>query len=174
MRLFFALPFDAGARAAFGRVQQDLARRAAGGKFPPAENFHLTLAFLGEVDAGRLGGLQTLLRENPVPPLDLLFDRVGQFQGGIWYLAPRTSPPLLSGQAALAAALRRVGFPLEERPYRPHLTLGRKVTFPAGENPPDLPKEPIPARSSGAVLFHSHRVEGRLQYTPLTENTRFR
>lgn len=172
MRLFFGLPFDFKTQTALLQVQRELAEYATEGKFPPAENFHLTLVFLGEVKAVRLGELRDILRENPIPPLDLLFARVGQFRGGTWYLDPQPNAVLLSGQAALETALRGAGFPLEARPYHPHLTLGRKVVIlPPGRAPTGLLKVPTLAHSSGAVLFHSHQVDGRLQYTPVSGHT---
>lgn len=167
MRLFFGLPFDAESRAALLQVQRRLAEHAEGGKFTAAENFHLTLAFLGEEKEERLGELQAILRENPIPPMNLLFDRAGRFDNGVWYLAPRTCTALLSGQARLEFALRQAGFLLEERPYRPHLTLGRKVLFFKGKDPPQLLEQPVPAHSPGAALFHSHRIGGLLRYTQL-------
>lgn len=167
MRLFFGLPFDAEARAAFLQVQGRLAERAEGGKFTAAENFHLTLAFLGEVDESRLGELLAILRENPIPPIDLLFDRVGQFKGGVWYLAPRTCATLFFGQVGLESALRRAGFFQEKRIYQPHLTLGRGVLFSNGEELPPFLEQPVPAHTPGAALFHSHRIGGMLRYTQL-------
>ncbi len=98
MRLFFGLPFDAETCAAVRRVQSlRLEECAQRGRFTDPGNFHLTLAFLGEVEEERLKTLGTILRENPIPPIDLLFDRLGQFGGGIYYLAPRTCPTLFEG-----------------------------------------------------------------------------
>ncbi|MGI5973611.1 MAG: RNA 2',3'-cyclic phosphodiesterase [Oscillospiraceae bacterium] len=172
MRLFFGLPFDAETCAAVRRVQSRLEECAQRGRFTDPGNFHLTLAFLGEVEEERLKTLRTILRENPIPPIDLLFDRLGQFGGGICYLAPRTCPTLLKGQAALESTLRRAGFELEERLYTPHLTLGRKVVFSAGKDLSGSLEPPVPAHSSGAALFHSHRVGGCLRYTRLEPDFR--
>ena len=77
------------------------------------------------------------------------------------------SAALSGGQAGLEAALRAAGFPLEDRPYVPHLTLGRKLVLPDGSDPAGPLEKPIAAHSPGPRLFHSHREGERLRYTPL-------
>ena len=167
MRLFFGLSFDPPARAAFAAVQAQLRRMAERGNFTAPENFHLTLAFLGEVEPARLPELFSLLRTASFPPLALTFDRLDRFDGGIWHLDPMPSAALSEGQAGLEAALRAAGFPLEDRPYVPHLTLGRKLVLPDGSDPAGPLEKSIAAHSPGPRLFHSHREEERPHYTPL-------
>lgn len=168
MRLFIGLPFPQGARREFLRVQRLLEENAVKGAFTSVENFHLTLAFLGEVEEDRLPAAFAALEAAPMPPLSLVFEGLGCFSGGIWYLAPAPCPALLEGQARLARALEEGGFSLESRPFLPHLTLGRKVVLREGFSPPSVLKRPIPARSEGPRLFLSHRVEGKLRYDILT------
>lgn len=52
LRLFFALEPDPAVRRALASLARALAR-ATGGRVPQAEILHLTLAFLGQVPAGR-------------------------------------------------------------------------------------------------------------------------
>lgn len=168
MRLFIGLPFPHQARRDFLLVQKQLQRKAVKGNFTSVGNFHLTLAFLGEVEEDRLPAAFAALEETPMPPVELVFDTLGCFEGGIWYLAPRPCPPLTEGQDRLARALRDRGLALADRPYIPHLTLGRKIILREGYTPPKILGRPIPARSEGPRLFLSHRVEGELRYDILT------
>lgn len=167
MRLFIGLPFDPEARRAFARAQAELKARASGGRFTSLDNFHLTLTFLGEVEEDRLPAVKAALRAAPVEPMALTFDRLSSFSGGIWHLDPAFSAPLFQAQLRLVRALKREGFPPEERPYVPHLTLGRKITLLPGEDPAGALAAPIPTLSGPGTLFHSHRVEGVLTYTPI-------
>lgn len=164
MRLFVGLPFPHQARRDFLLVQKRLQRNAVKGNFTSVGNFHLTLAFLGEMEEERLPAVFEAMERVPMPPVELLFDRLDRFDGGIWYLAPKPCPSLAEGQDRLCLALRDRGFSLAQRPYTPHLTLGRKVVFREGYVPRSPLRRPVPARSEGPRLFLSHRVEGKLRY----------
>ena len=50
MRLFIALPLCGDARQALLDVQQDMRNQGVRANFSRAENLHLTLAFLGELE----------------------------------------------------------------------------------------------------------------------------
>ncbi len=163
MRLFIGLPFSHQARRDFLLVQKGLQRNALKGNFTAVGNFHLTLVFLGEVEEGRLPAAFAALEETSLPPVELVFETLGSFEGGIWYLTPKPCPALTEGQKKLTEALERNGFHLEPRTYVPHLTLGRKIFLREGYTPPRRLGRPIPARSEGPRLFLSHRVEGDLR-----------
>ena len=164
MRLFIGLPFPHQARRDFLLAQKGLQKNAIKGNFTAVGNFHLTLAFLGEVEEERLPAAFEALEAAPMGPLTLTFSQLGHFDRGIWYLAPDPCAPLAEGQIRLVWALRERGFRLEEQVYIPHLTLGRKVVFREGYVPRSPLRRPIPARSEGPRLFLSHRVEGELRY----------
>lgn len=166
MRLFLGLPFQKPDRLAFQTVQARLRQRAAKGNFTALENFHLTLAFLGQIPEERVDAALSALAEAPVPPMDLTFSTLAEFDGGVWYLSPQPCPPLARAQAALCRSLVRAGFQLEERTYTPHVTLGRKITLEEGFDPAGMTFRPIAARSGPGALFLSHRTDGALRYTP--------
>lgn len=167
MRLFIGLPFPHQARRDFLLVQKRLQKNTVKGNFTAVGNFHLTLAFLGEVEESRVPAAFAALEEALMPPAELVFETLDAFEGGIWYLAPGPCSALVNGQERLAEALGRNGFHLEPKPYVPHLTLGRKIVLREGYEPPRRLPRPIPAHSEGPRLFLSHRVEGELRYDVL-------
>jgi RNA 2',3'-cyclic 3'-phosphodiesterase len=137
MRLFLGIAIDDGAREAASAVVADLRRRLARERADGAlkwvehENLHVTLRFLGQVDAAVLPPLQDALRP-PIgfPPLELVIGGAGCF--------PPSGPPrvLWLGVARGVGAARRIydeldrrlgpfGFEREARAYSPHVTLGR-------------------------------------------------
>ena len=168
MRLFIGLPFPHQVRRDLLPVQKQLQKNAVKGSFTTAENFHLTLAFLGEVEAPRLPSVFAALEAAPLPAIDLLFDTLSCFDGGIWHLRPALCPALMEGQERLAENLKNGGFARNAEPYIPHLTLGRRIILREGYVPSKIMSRPIPARSEGARLFLSHRVGGELRYDILT------
>jgi 2'-5' RNA ligase len=97
-----------------------------------AENLHVTLKFLGGVDAARLALVSAALDEavRDRPAFELVVAGLGAFP------TPTRPRVIWAGAAAGAAALGEVagrvdralaalGFPPEERAFSPHITLGR-------------------------------------------------
>ncbi|MGH7571020.1 MAG: RNA 2',3'-cyclic phosphodiesterase [Gemmatimonadota bacterium] len=132
MRAFIALPCPPRLRAALGEVLGGWRRSEAAVRWSDPERIHLTLRFLGDdADGDRLGRLAAGLartaaagRSPTVRP-----DATGAFPG---WSRPRVLWLGLADEGALAdlagrveTAAREAGFPAEERPFRPHLTLGR-------------------------------------------------
>jgi 2'-5' RNA ligase len=133
-RLFLALWPDEGTRDAIA-AWQSLWQWPHGAKLVGRERLHLTLHFIGNVPATRLAELARGLRV-PFEPLELAFGGGQLWPGGIAALRPTGAPPaLLALHARLAQALRELDLPVEDRPYRPHVTLARKAagaTMPPG------------------------------------------
>jgi 2'-5' RNA ligase len=97
-------------------------------------NFHLTLRFIGEIDAERVEPVQTALASVQGQPFDLRFVGVGRFPPSakkaprvLWAgLAPQ--PHLMTLQQRVETALEPVGFKPEARGFNPHITLARLRT----------------------------------------------
>lgn len=125
-RLFLALWPDEGTRAAIA-AWQDAWHWPPAARLVARERLHLTLHFIGNVAAERLPELASGLQVGFEPML--LRFREGQvWPGGIAVLRPDATPePLLALHARLAEALVAHGLPVEERPFRPHVTLARKA-----------------------------------------------
>ncbi|HTS88993.1 MAG TPA: RNA 2',3'-cyclic phosphodiesterase [Gemmatimonadales bacterium] len=129
MRLFAALPVEGAARDELGRNLAQLRRRDWPVRWVREEGLHVTIKFFGEV--GEPEGIIGLLREAsagaPVQPLAPV--GLGVF--------PNPSRARIvwagyQGEPSLELLVHRVergavalGFPVEGRPFRPHVTLGR-------------------------------------------------
>jgi 2'-5' RNA ligase len=91
------------------------------------EQLHVTLHFLGNIARVRVPELARGL-EVPFAPFELDFGHAELWHGGVAVLAPDAVPePLLALHGALGEALGRLELPLEQRPYRPHVTLARRA-----------------------------------------------
>lgn len=126
LRLFFALwPAD--------RVRDALAAAAAPlleacrGRRVAKRNYHLTLAFLGGVPAGRLDDLRAASTTVRAAPFTMTLDCHGHWPGPrVAWLGCRQPPAAAEALArALWAALEPLGFRPDPRPFRPHLTVLR-------------------------------------------------
>ncbi len=92
------------------------------------ENFHITLAFIGDIAEDIAADLDDALAGIPFEPFELELDGVGEFGGAkphaIW-AGVKLTEPLKQLQARHESAMRRVGLTPEKRKYMPHVTLAR-------------------------------------------------
>jgi 2'-5' RNA ligase len=109
---------------------------ATRGEFPelavtPPENLHLTLAFLGQVDAAQVESAAVAVRgaAQGRAPWRLRWTTAGAFPSAsrprVLWLGVDGGEPLLEIHGVLADALAGGGFGTEERAFRSHLTLAR-------------------------------------------------
>ena len=108
----------------------------------PPKNFHITLCFLGQVEHSNLDELIERLDDIICEPITLQLDTTGYWQTPKIVFAAPTSPPdtikALAKQTRKAA--RSANIEVENRPYRPHVTLVRKAnsTLPPPLFTPDI------------------------------------
>ena len=152
LRYFFALWPDPPARASIGRLAREVALETCGRPTPP-DLVHLTLAFVGPQPPIRVDSLRRLAGLVRGRTFDLALDRVGVFDkaGVAWLGASTPQEELTALQRDLADALRSRGFPVDARPYTPHLTLARRATTPVQRQLP----QPIRWHVGGFTLVSS-------------------
>jgi 2'-5' RNA ligase len=132
LRLFLALWPDADVRASLAAHQAQW-QWPAGARLSRIDGLHLTLHFIGAVDAERVPALVAACRLASAP-YTLTLDSPELWSNHCAVLCARDVPPALSTlQAALAQALRTLALPVERRGFRPHVTLARHA---AGALPP--------------------------------------
>jgi len=131
-RTFIAVELPGVARAALQAHIACLSRALPRVRFQPPDSLHLTLAFLGELDDEQLAAAtQAAVAAAPaVSPFTLTVVGLGVFGPPsaprvLWCGVGGDVPALLRLQAALADRLDAAGFPREQRPFAPHLTLAR-------------------------------------------------
>lgn len=97
-----------------------------------SETLHLTLAFLGEVDAVRLAAAQAVADGIVAEPFDFAIDRLGCWRHNhiVWAGCGAPLPALGALAECLTARLRAEGFRLDDRPFAPHVTLLRDASCP--------------------------------------------
>jgi 2'-5' RNA ligase len=169
MRLFVGLELPAGVRAALAAwgdaVAAPVMRRT------PADNLHVTLAFLGTRAAADVTAVTAVL-EAVARPLGVLeVDAplwLPRKRPGVLTVALRAGPELAELHADLLAGLTEaIGFEPERRPLRPHVTVARA---PRGEHLYATELPPPPHRTfapEALVLYHSHTGASGARYEAL-------
>lgn len=169
MRLFFGLSLPEEIRAAAAACAQSAAASVPG-RYALPENYHITLAFIGEVPPEHLTTAVRVLKDCisrfPAPRLALSgAGHFGRAQNGILILHADAEPALDPLHGALCSALAACGLPADPGPFSPHITLARHADVTRGL-PPSPPQLSFTAEC--AHLYLSARDEqGVLRYTPL-------
>lgn len=162
MRLFLAVEFDDGVKEKLSQRIQELKQCALRGRFTRTENLHLTLIFLGETE--RVESIREVVDRTKGEPFSFTISGTGRFRrpgGDIYWAGVSSCPPLESLYRQLADGLRRAGFTVEQRPFRPHVTLARETVL-QGELPE---REDISCQVFGVSLMKSERIQGKLVYS---------
>ncbi len=169
-RLFVALRPPRAIRERLLALMQDV----PGARWQDDDQLHITLRFIGEVDAPVAEDIATVLGSIRHPPLDLRLDGCGLFDtrgrpNAIWAgVAPRDSLDTLHRK--VDQAIVRCGLKPEGRAYLPHITLARLsgssgpvdgfLTLNAG-----LVSDAF--RVEHMTLYESRLAHGGAQYEPI-------
>ncbi len=100
----------------------------SGARWINAEDYHITLRFIGDVDGATADDVYDLLARVRRPPLDVTLDTLTSFGGDkprALVARAKPTPQLLELQAEHERLLRRIGMAPETRRYTPHVTLAR-------------------------------------------------
>lgn len=163
-RLFFALWPSDEFRAELEAATVALAR-ASGGRLIPPRNFHVTLLFLGEISNQKFPAIQqaaAAMAGSPAFTLD--FDTLESWGRRLLSLTSST-PPAVAIELAerLRASLNTTLKQLDDRPYRPHITLARDL--PRGLRPQRI--QTLRQQVNDFALVESVRDAGGSHYSVL-------
>jgi 2'-5' RNA ligase len=170
MRLFVAIDLAPNLRSTIAAFIEGVRPFAPQAKWVRVENTHLTLKFMGEMEASRLSAvlavLATVRSDNLVT---LEFRGLGFFPNEkrprVFWMGIESSPNLKTLAADIDQTLHKLGFPLEERVFTPHLTLARLNAL------GPLPKLADATRGATMRSFGSlttnkfHLIESKLKFT---------
>jgi 2'-5' RNA ligase len=131
MRLFIAINLPDDVRRAIHAAAAPLRGAAFPVKWVEPDGLHLTLKFLGAVEPERLAPIEEALqracrgaRSFPLP-----LGGFGAFptpgRARVFWVGCEAVPPLELLEHAVEREFAALDFPVEGRPFRPHLTLGR-------------------------------------------------
>jgi 2'-5' RNA ligase len=160
-RLFFALWPSDDVRQAI-RHSCKFSLRHSGGRPVALENWHITLAFLGSVDAEQRACVEHMASVIHLPDLELQLDHIGHWARPrvLWLGAQETPDELTELANRLIVGSRDCGLSLDKRPFKAHLTLKRKVKEP----PPPCEVKPVAWPVKSFALVRSNTLPEGVQY----------
>jgi 2'-5' RNA ligase len=131
MRLFVAIVPPSSVRDRLAASREALRQSGADVKWVEAENLHITLKFLGNVEGARIDAVREALAgvASAHRRFSLQFLGTGVFPNRrrprVVWVGTAESAALVRLQADVEAALEELGFAAEARGFTAHLTLGR-------------------------------------------------
>lgn len=184
-RLFVAVEIDEAVRIAAAeaveRLRAQLSRRGAhlDARWVPADNLHITLWFIGEVDEVRAAAIASALQPQfPYEPFEVRIAGLGAFPPSgaprvFWLGVPAGQEGLAALHTETGARLRPLGFEAERRPYSAHLTIARAKDASRGSGPivrellAGTPADAGRTIVSAVTLFRSHVSSRGSTYEPV-------
>ena len=171
MRLFIAVNFPREVKNKILDTQEQLRGQSLRGNFTRSENFHLTLAFLGETPGEKVSELCEIVKEIKAVPFEISFTHTGCFTHSrkeLWWIGADPNDPgllqLKSIHRQLLDNLLNAGFSVDTRPFSAHITLGREIKH-SGSIVLDRPD--IAVRVDRISLMKSEHISGKLTYTEI-------
>jgi RNA 2',3'-cyclic 3'-phosphodiesterase len=132
IRAFIAIDLPPPLREKLDAVIGELQTVSSGAvRWVPAKNIHLTLKFLGDISPANLQVLSKILavEAQNCPPFEMGVGGVGAFPNDrrprVVWVGVKAPPVLENLQRNIESETRRLGYTPEERPFSPHLTIGR-------------------------------------------------
>ena len=161
----------AAALADLDRALAPLREAPGAPRWTPPQRWHLTLLFLGGVPADRVAELAVAAGPAvaATPPLTLRLAGGGRFGSRrrpqvCWVGVTGDDDALGALARRLAAVARGLGLPVEDRPFRAHLTLGRWRPGRPGDG--DLPERLAGHRGPDWPVTEVELLESHLGPTP--------
>lgn len=170
MRVFIAVELPPEFRDEVASVARQLGA-AIDARYTPRENYHVTLAFLGDIDEGELRRAISAMERAAADAASfaLIPDGIGKFgrasNATLWMGLAKT-PELMEIAHNLREALRNEGVDFDDtNDFLPHITLARHANILHAELPQLLfPQEALAAK---VTIFKSTLERSGAIYKPL-------
>lgn len=130
IRTFLAIPLDHTTLNTINSIQHQLAPSLPDVRWTKGDNLHLTLRFFGDISEENLEKAAKIVVSvgSLFAPFSMTLSKVGAFPSNdrarIVWIGVQSSQ-LGELHHALQEQFHATGFPIEHRPFRPHITIGR-------------------------------------------------
>ncbi|MBE6005781.1 MAG: RNA 2',3'-cyclic phosphodiesterase [Sarcina sp.] len=161
MRLFIAININEEFRDALAQAQETLYSSGMKGNYTPAENLHLTLAFIGEYPDPR--HVMEALERVEFAPFEIRLQGFGNF-GDLWWAGLQKSEALQDLARRIRRELALEEIPYDRKKFSPHFTLVRRAR---GRRMPGLVLPDLSMRVEFFSLMRSARGRSGMVYTEI-------
>jgi 2'-5' RNA ligase len=131
IRAFIALPLPSDVKEVFVAIQTQLEESQADAKWDAPEKFHITLKFLGDIEAVQAISIAHKLRNSvgSLSSFEVSYDSLGAFPNAVnpkvVWIGAQQNARVVELQERAEQVCESFGFARENRPFHSHVTLGR-------------------------------------------------
>jgi 2'-5' RNA ligase len=175
MRLFIGIVFTPEIKRNILYFQSELKQMGLAGYWKAEENFHLTIEFLGEMQPQVVPVISSILKQAAVnkQPFTLGLEGLGGFPSlnrphTLWTAVSGDRAELLRLRDDIHRSLLHQGFKLEERPFKPHLTLASRPVLGYTDLTALQTRKLGVFEVKDVILFESRVIRGKRTYTGLS------
>lgn len=170
LRLFIAVNFPNDIKDQLSSIIEEFKKNAVSGNFTHKENLHLTLSFIGETkEQDKVkSAMDRAIKSSGVTKFNLSLQGFGSFKqhgSDILWIGISEYEVLNKINHGLINELKKEGFAAEDKEFKPHLTIGRKVIMNKEFIQPQFHK--IESQVDRICLMKSERIKGKLVYTEI-------
>lgn len=186
MRLFYAVKFNGNVKTALTERLYEIKKHTVKGSFTEKENFHITLAFVGECESRMLDDLKKVV-DNTVKKYSGLtvrayMDGLGTFArpgDELLWVGVKTEPENILEKLNQTILEELAGFGIkikDDKKFNSHVTLARRVVFKnmTGKDLKQIKFEPVNFTVKSVTLMESvqeittvMREDGERQYAKI-------
>ena len=180
MRVFIGIEFSDEVKDYLQKIAQIIKKNTIKGDFTRFDNYHLTLKYIGRVTDDEVYMLEDIISDisDNISSFNIKLGEIGSFDrkhSSIIYLGIKEGLSELNTLFKLVEKMTiEEDFEPENRKYRPHITLGKKVVFNKYNTTELLPIFNQEISVKKITLFESHRVNDILTYTPIFKKELYR
>jgi 2'-5' RNA ligase len=127
IRAFIAFPIPSETRNLIAQTCENLLVNPKGLKIVKPENYHLTLAFIGDIPLDHVSTIHDDMTQyaSEVKPFKVSFDRIGTFPSVIFVRPSTGERDLTDLTSGVRTILRKKEVPYDDKPFKGHMTIAR-------------------------------------------------
>ena len=170
-RVFFALVLPEEIKKYLHQLRNQWDKNYKNIRWTSEENYHITLHFFGDIETSELLRISQLAKEPglPIAAFETQVEGIGYFPNEkaariLWAgIAQEGDQKVNLLYECLRLRIQKAGFPVEDRPFHAHITLGRSLPHQSiCQTYPHKAEEEI--RSTPARITHFAIFESRLRH----------
>ncbi|MBR2529154.1 MAG: RNA 2',3'-cyclic phosphodiesterase [Blautia sp.] len=158
MRVFLALQLSEEMKKALIGTMHDMKQQGIKGNYVPMQNFHITLAFVGQTQM--IDEIRQVMDSIPIEKSRLSFSDFG-YTGDVFWIGVKGNQKIKKYVSDLRKRLKEKGIPCDDAKFEPHVTLIRQQK---GKRPAGLAIPKADMTVTRVSLMKSEEKDGKRIY----------